>query len=650
MDNELDECNMRPGPKEIYTKLARDAQYLPYMPIIEIFDNSIDYGSNNIWATISNDIYRHQDDGISFINYELEPGESLEEIELSKIKTDLCSKVNPLKDRGVYDNISNGYNNWGLKGAFGYHRSKGTIYSWNNSLFCCIVIDIPLQIRTNRFSEGLDIHIYEKDKIPTNIRRSFQRDLVYKDPITYEKNTGTLLIEEFTERKPNIIEDLNELGYDKIEINNGLWVENEIRKRYLWNKSTINIQFNGKKLKHINETILEEDNRMLTISGEVYKKDKYILFTKNKKVFEWKYNIESRVYEKYKKKEDIRYLEEQYKIADYKIIHLNYATLDNKMIKDKWEKLSKLYHPDYQQTNGIKIYLNNYMISDSETSYKTNETDYKEIITTLEIKQTNNQSMKKLLLDSHTITKQKGAGNSLFYKLIWSDRKDKFDKSINGYISWAHQLKHKWKIGLLRDDIGYKIYNFICKSRGDKISIDNWKIIDIDRKNEIFNKLVGKKYEQAIDCLKSEQYMKYTIYLENDDNDDVDDTLVSGVEYIERNNPIADIIDKTNDENTIKKIKKKVWDKQMNNKTDGTCPLCDCKIDLFGVYTDYACSHLQSRINDGDFSYENLIYLCKSCNSKMQGTNAYEWICEHHCVDKQNEFEELCNKLEKKIK
>ena len=54
--------------------------------------------------------------------------------------------------------------------------------------------------------------------------------------------------------------------------------------------------------------------------------------------------------------------------------------------------------------------------------------------------------------------------------------------------------------------------------------------------------------------------MKYTNYLENNENSlsDNDDNYISfsEVEYIERNNPIADIIDKTNDENTIKKIKK----------------------------------------------------------------------------------------------
>lgn len=66
-------------------------------------------------------------------------------------------------------------------------------------------------------------------------------------------------------------------------------------------------------------------------------------------------------------------------------------------------------------------------------------------------------------------------------------------------------------------------------------------------------------------------------------------------------------------------LREQVWRAHFNDKIDGSCNICNKLISV----TNFDCSHIISEFNGGDLNLNNLIPLCKKCNTSM-GTNNYE--------------------------
>jgi len=67
-------------------------------------------------------------------------------------------------------------------------------------------------------------------------------------------------------------------------------------------------------------------------------------------------------------------------------------------------------------------------------------------------------------------------------------------------------------------------------------------------------------------------------------------------------------------------LRTQVWFKFFNSN-EGMCYCCKNKINM----NSYHCGHIISEYNGGLTSLENLIPICKSCNSSMGVMNLYEY-------------------------
>jgi 5-methylcytosine-specific restriction endonuclease McrA len=90
-----------------------------------------------------------------------------------------------------------------------------------------------------------------------------------------------------------------------------------------------------------------------------------------------------------------------------------------------------------------------------------------------------------------------------------------------------------------------------------------------------------------------------------------------------------------------------VWKKEFNVKTNGKCPIFNCKNTLdLNIINSWQCGHIISVFNNGKTELNNLRVICPKCNNQMKHTNwsdyednkIKEYIIDIYFDDEDNEI------------